>query len=272
MEVKLAQKYGFCFGVKRAIRIAEDNVGSTTFGPLIHNNKEIERLKLNFNVETAENIEDLKTQKIIVRTHGITKNDLLTLKNDKKIIVDATCPFVRKPQKIIEEMDTDNYHIIIFGDKNHPEVKSVMSYATNCSVILTTDEIDFKKVGSKVAVVSQTTRKSADFLKIIQFLVNNIEEVRIFNTICNATYENQEAAKELSFDVDIMIIVGGKNSSNTKQLYSICKINCDNSYLIEDKNDLLDEWFIGKKLCGITAGASTPDWIIDGVVKKIKEY
>lgn len=274
MEVVLAKKLGFCFGVKRAISIAEQNINAQTFGPLIHNKKEIDRLKRNFYVDSVDDIENLDSdRKIIIRTHGIAKGDFQTLKDKNSEIIDATCPFVTKPQKICEEMSGCGYDIVIFGDISHPEVKGVMSYSKKEPiVILDVEELKDKKVGDRVALVSQTTRRVEKFLEVANLLIKRSSEVRVFNTICNATFDNQDAVKELAQSCDIVIIIGGKNSSNTKQLLKIAKNYCHSCYLIEDENELLKEWFEDKKMCGISAGASTPEWIIDSVVGKIKDY
>jgi 4-hydroxy-3-methylbut-2-enyl diphosphate reductase len=274
MQIKLAKNYGFCFGVKRAIKIAENAPGASTIGPLIHNNEEILRLKNNFNVQTLSSINEAgNIKKVIIRTHGITKDDLLDLKKHNVDIVDATCPFVTKPQKICEQMSKEGYSIVIFGDKNHPEVKSVKSYCThsNIHVVLDRNELIGVDLGQKSVLVSQTTRKIDEFLKIVDFVAANCKEVRVFNTICNATFENQDAAKELAKEADIFIVIGGKNSSNTKQLYNIVNEFCKNSYLIENEKELDFTWFTNKKICGITAGASTPDWIIKKIIEKIRE-
>ena len=273
MEIRLAKSYGFCFGVKRAIKIAETTQNSNTLGPLIHNKKEIERLKKEHNIGLVEDISEVKNgDTVVIRTHGIPKDKLQKLKEQDINIIDATCPFVTKPQQIVEQMSKEGYSVVIFGDINHPEIKGVMSYAKDPVVVLSVDELKDKKLKERVATVAQTTRKFEEYQKIVNYLMENHKEVRVFNTICNATFENQDAARELSKEADIMIVIGGKNSSNTKQLYNICKENCSDSYLVEDENELKKEWFIGKKLCGITAGASTPDWIIEKVVGKIREF
>ena len=273
MEIRLAKSYGFCFGVKRAIKIAEQTKNSKTLGPLIHNKKEIDRLKNEFKVDLIEDIDKVnKDETIIIRTHGIAKNRLKDLQKKTKNIIDATCPYVTKPQQIVEQMSKEGYSIVIFGDKNHPEIKGVMSYAKDPIVVLNVDELESKKLKEKVATVAQTTRKFEEYQKIINYLMQRCKEVRVFNTICNATFENQDAARELSKEVDIMIVIGGKNSSNTKQLYRICKENCKDSYLIEDENELNRDWFKNKKICGISAGASTPNWIIQKVIDKIREF
>jgi 4-hydroxy-3-methylbut-2-enyl diphosphate reductase len=274
VEIRLAKSYGFCFGVKRAIEIAESSKNATTMGPLIHNREEINRLKENFSVTTAHDMSEIGDEKrVIIRTHGIVKDDLETLKNSGKEIIDATCPFVTKPQDIVREMSEVGYKIIIFGDKEHPEVKGVRSYAKNSAlVILSVEELQNVALGPKVAIVSQTTRKVSEFKKIVDFLVERVSEVRVFNTICNATFENQDAVRELSKEADVMVIIGGKNSSNTKQLFTISQENCADSYLVENENEIEKEWFLDKKECGITAGASTPDWIIEKVISKIREF
>lgn len=271
MKVKLAKKYGFCFGVKRAIQIAEKTKDSITLGPLIHNPKEISRLEVKFGVKVEEDARAIADgQNVIIRTHGIPKDDLSFLKTKDIQITDATCPYVTKPQEIVESMSKEGYQIIIFGDISHPEVKGVMSYAITPPVVVSSlEELENTHIKKKVALVSQTTKQADNLLKIASYLITHCYEARIFNTICNATFDNQESARELSKEVDIMIIVGGKTSSNTKQLLNIALQNCPDSYLVEDENDLENSWFRGKNVCGITAGASTPDWIIDKVREKI---
>lgn len=274
MKIELAENYGFCFGVKRAIKRAEQIKDAATIGPLIHNNEEISRLASNFNVKTLQNIKDLSTEKkAIIRTHGITKQDLAELKKKDIEIFDATCPFVTKPQQICEKMSAEGYEVVIFGDENHPEVKGVKSYvSTKAYVVLSEKELENVKLPSKIVVVSQTTKKPEHFAKIVAFLMNKCKEVRVFNTICDATFKNQDAILKLAQRADVMIIVGGKNSANTKQLFLISQNYCKDSYLIETEAELNSAWFEGKELCGISAGASTPDWIIQRVIKKIEKF
>ena len=274
MLIKKAKSYGFCFGVKRAVEMAEASKGAVTLGPLIHNPLEIERLKKDYNVNYVKDIDEIdeNIKKVIIRTHGIPKDKLSRLKEKNVEIVDATCPFVKKPQEIVEEMSKLGYDIVIFGDKNHPEIKGVMSYCIHdrVFVVLNKDELKDIKLRDKIATVAQTTRKVNDYLDIVNYLVKNYKEVRVFNTICNATFENQDAVKELSKEADIMIIVGGKNSSNTKQLFNIASSNTE-SYLVENEGEINPEWFKGKKLCGISAGASTPEWLVEKIISKIKD-
>jgi 4-hydroxy-3-methylbut-2-enyl diphosphate reductase len=274
MLIKKAKSYGFCFGVKRAVEIAENSKNAVTLGPLIHNPLEIKRLADNYNVNYVDSINkiDENIKRVIVRTHGIPKQELEKLKKKNIEIIDATCPFVKKPQEIVEEMSKAGYDIVIFGDINHPEIKGVMSYSVHnrVFVVLNVEELKNKKLKERIATVAQTTRKIKDYLEITNYLIQNYKEVRVFNTICNATFENQDAVRELAKEADIMIIIGGKNSSNTKQLYNIAK-EYSESYLIENENEINPKWFKNKTLCGISAGASTPEWLVEKIISKIKE-
>ncbi len=315
MEVKLARKLGFCFGVRRAIKIAEKNKNSSTLGPLIHNYQENNRLKNDFNVGLKETYDDIQNgSTLIIRTHGIPKQVLESIATKPVRIVDATCPFVTKPQQIVEKMSEEGYEVVIFGDEDHPEIKGVKSYAKNGALVVasldelqqhsfkrkkvalisqTTKQIEkFSQIAcyliencaevrvfnticnatfKKVALISQTTKQIEKFSQIACYLIENCAEVRVFNTICNATFDNQRACKELSKEVDIMIVVGGKTSSNTKQLLNIALEHCKDSYLVEDTSEIDSSWFVGKQICGITAGASTPDWIVQEVVAYIQK-
>jgi len=275
MKIELASSYGFCYGVKRAIQIAEEHPGSSTYGPLIHNKDEINRLKENFDIGLVESFEEAEqADSIVIRTHGIPKNELKQLKAEGKEIINATCPYVTTPQQIVERMSREGYSIVVFGDRKHPEIKGVVSYADDprdAFVVLEESELEELPLKSKVAIVAQTTRKPADFMKIVSALILKAKEVRVFNTICNATFENQDAAAALAKRADVMIVIGGKHSSNTKQLHSICSNYCDESYLVENETELAPAWFEGKKLCGISAGASTPDWIVQNVIDRIRE-
>ncbi len=277
MKIELASSYGFCFGVKRAIEIAQKYENSATMGPLIHNEDEINRLKKDFNVGLYSQLSDVKPDDtVIIRTHGIPKNDLSDLKKGVKKVINATCPFVTTPQNIVKNMSKEGYSILIFGDIEHPEVKGVKSYACDLDdvhIILSPKDLkNIKFKNNKIACVAQTTKKKETYLEIINELILKNKEVRVFNTICDATFENQDAARDISRKADIMIVIGGKSSSNTKQLHSICLENCENSYLIENEQELEKSWFKDKKFCGITAGASTPDWVIQKVCDKIKGF
>lgn len=277
MKIELAKSYGFCFGVKRAINIAEKYKNSATMGPLIHNEDEIKRLKKDFQVDLYSDLKDVKeNDTVIIRTHGIPKNDLKELKAQKTKVINATCPFVTTPQQIVKNVSKDGYSIVIFGDENHPEVKGVKSYAVDQDDVFVVLEIeDLQKINfknKKIATIAQTTKKKEKYLELVNYLILRHKEVRVFNTICDATFENQDAAREISKKADVMIVIGGKSSSNTKQLHSICLENCSDSYLIENELEVEKAWFKNKEFCGVTAGASTPDWVIQKVLETIKSY
>ncbi len=272
MIIKKAKSYGFCFGVKRAVEIAESSQNAVTLGPLIHNPLEIERLKRDFNVGYIDDISEIDTKKVIVRTHGIPKDKLENLQKMEVEVIDATCPFVKKPQEIVEEMSSAGYDIVIFGDENHPEIKGVKSYSVHNRVFVTMKKEDLKniKLKEKIATVAQTTKKMSEYLDLVNYLIENYKEVRVFNTICNATFENQDAVRELAKEADVMIIIGGKNSSNTKQLFNIAN-EYSEAYLVENEDEIEPSWFKDKKMCGISAGASTPEWLVEKIISKIKD-
>lgn len=274
MLIEKAKSYGFCFGVKRAVEIAENSPGSYTLGPLIHNPLEIERLEREFQVGVVEGIGEIdpkKVKRLIIRTHGIPKGELEYLRQLGVEIVDATCPFVKKPQEIVEEMSRSGYDIVIFGDSSHPEIRGVRSYSLHdrVFVVLKPEELEGVPLRDRVAVVAQTTRKVEEFLKIVDYLVRRGKEIRVFNTICNATFENQQAVRELAQRSDLMIIIGGKNSSNTRQLYTIAQSYTE-AHLVERPEELDPAWFEGKERCGVSAGASTPEWLVEEIIGEIR--
>lgn len=279
MEIIQAKHLGFCFGVKRAIKISEKNPDSQIFGSIIHNNEEIKRLENDYHITIKQSIDEIdKTKKTIIRTHGIQKQDKEELDKKEVNVIDATCPFVHKSQNIAEDMSENGYQVVIFGDEIHPEVKSVASYANSTYTIVSSlddlkDKIKLREIKTtkKIALISQTTKQIQKFKDIASYLIELSHEVRVFNTICNATFKNQKAAVELAKEVDTIVVIGGKNSSNTKQLFEICKKHTT-SYLIENEDELNRDWFKETKRCGIVAGASTPDWIIKNIIEKLEKF
>ena len=275
VKIEKAKSYGFCFGVRRAVEMAENSPGGVTLGPLIHNPLEIERLKRDFNVgylSSVDEVEEKGVKRVIIRTHGIPKKELERLRQLGVEVVDATCPFVKKPQEIVEQMSREGYDIVIFGDQNHPEIKGVKSYALHNRVftILKPEELEGVPLRERVAVVAQTTRRIEEYRQIVDYLLKRTKELRVFNTICNATFENQEAVRELAQRADVVVVIGGKNSSNTRQLYRIAQQYTE-AHLVEGPDEVEPDWFTGKKLCGISAGASTPDWLVEKVIQKIEQ-
>ena len=274
-KVTLAKNAGFCFGVKRAVDEAiktqrEYNKKIYTLGPLIHNNDVVNYLEDNdIYAIDINDIENLNSGDVIlIRSHGVSKEvfDLLTDKG--LIVINATCPFVTNIQKKVNKFSNDGYKIVILGDKNHPEVIGINGWCNN-EAIVTKDGKIIEDLPNKVCVVPQTTEKEENWNITINNLNNKVSELKQFNTICAATEERQSSVLELSKTVDFMIIVGGKNSSNTTKLYEIAKENCKNTIHIENAKELpqslIDDSSINT--IGVTAGASTPDWIIKEVIE-----
>lgn len=276
VKITIADSAGFCFGVKRAIDLVQDIASKNdkvyTFGPLIHNPQEIQRLEKE-NIKVVEDFSKIEKGVLVLRTHGIQLNiyeKLLMKKNIK--LVDATCPFVKRAQDIVKELskDINTKQIIIVGEKRHPEVVALVSYGKEKCLIVE-DKKDVKNVKKTdiIYVVSQTTQSPRNFDRIVEE-ISKISKVKVFNTICRATFDRQSSAKKLAKEVDVMIVIGGKNSGNTTRLYQICS-NITKTYHIETVDEIEKSWFKNMNKIGITAGASTPDWIINNIERRIEE-
>ena len=278
-EITLANSAGFCFGVKRAVDTALNikekyNNKIYTLGPLIHNNDVVDFLKENliFPIE-LENIDSLKeNDTIIIRSHGVSEETLNILKNNKLNIIDATCPYVENIHKKVKKYYDLGYNIIIVGDKNHPEVIGINGWCNDSAIILKSGEEPFN-ISKKVCVVSQTTERQATWEDVLTKVIKTSREIVAFNTICSATEVRQKSAEELSKKVDAMVVIGGFNSSNTTKLYEICKQNCENTVHVENLLGIPEEFIKDKniKSIGVTAGASTPDWIIKEAILKMND-
>ena len=281
MEIIRAEKMGFCFGVQEAIKIAEERIeksnGSKIYilGMLVHNKEVMNALKQK-DIEIVEEneIDTLKRGDIVVvRAHGTTKLIYEQLEKKGVVIYDAACVFVKKSRKVISEMEEKGYDTIFIGDKNHPEVVGIVSYAKNVNIFSDIEEL--KKFNpekdKKYFVLAQTTLNKNLFLEIKNYLLENYENIEFADTICGATYDRQRAVEKLAENVDVLLIVGGYNSSNTKKLYNIGKEINKNSYLIVTKEDLKAEWLLNKDKIGITAGASTPEKSIIEIENFIRE-
>lgn len=277
-EIIIAEHAGFCFGVKRAVDIAvnqqaEEGSNTFTLGPLIHNSDVINRLKEQNIIPISETeINELSEQdSIVIRSHGVTPEVMDSIEKTGARLVDATCPYVSSIQIKVRKYRDLGYQIIIVGDPIHPEVVGINGWCDN-SALITKDGSDLGELSSKVCVVSQTTERLSNYNKVVESVSLQCEDVQTFNTICKATSDRQSSAEEVSKKVDLMIIIGGKNSSNSKKLYEICSLNCKNSIFIENSNELSEGIFQENIIdkVGITAGASTPDWILEETVAKVK--
>ncbi|MBO6303702.1 MAG: 4-hydroxy-3-methylbut-2-enyl diphosphate reductase [Selenomonadaceae bacterium] len=275
MEVLLAEFLGFCYGVKRAIKIARENAStennpSATLGPIIHNPQMVARLK-DDGVGTINSLEEMESGTVIIRSHGVGPGIYEAAKAKNLKLVDATCPHVRRAQLAAKALVDEGYSVVIAGEKNHPEVKSIFEWTNGkATIVETVGEAETVTPSPKLGIVSQTTFSGENFKKIVLALIDKSQEVKIERTICNATSERQKAAAELAEKVDLMLVIGGKNSANTTRLYQLCKEKCK-TYHIETAEELQDQWFDKIKKIGITAGASTPDWIIKEVYVKCQK-
>ena len=279
MEVRIADNAGFCFGVKRAMKIAWDELENKSenniysLGPLIHNKQAVDRYKEKGLVE-MDNLESIPSEsKLIIRSHGVAEKVYTESKAKNMEIVDTTCPFVKKIHDIVKDFSHRGYKIIIVGNANHPEIIGINGWCNNEAIVINKleeiDDITFDP-NQIYCVVSQTTANLESFDKIVQKLKTKINNLTVKNTICFATKERQISAIDLAREVDCMVVIGGKHSSNTQKLVNICK-DLVPTFSIETKEELEKEKFAGFKVAGVTAGASTPDWIIEEVINYLKE-
>lgn len=275
MEIILADKAGFCFGVKRAINTAFEAVGKTRvycLGPLIHNPQEVERLR-QAGIETVDDFGSLNAgDTLIIRSHGVPPRVLAQARDKGLIIIDLTCPFVGKAQRHAEVLHKEGYQVIVVGEKKHPEVQSILGHAGDRAVVVeTANDIEGMKLQGRLGVVAQTTQSYGNFSEIVLILLRISSELKVFNTICSSTKERQEAARVLARQVDVMLVVGGRNSANTSRLADLCRQEGKPTHHIEVADEIRPEWLEGVARIGVTAGASTPDWLVEGVIKKLKQ-
>lgn len=278
MEVILAKTAGFCFGVKRAVEMVYEQIGGEntyTFGPIIHNEEVVEDLKAKGIgvINSLEETADVIPGTMIMRSHGASREIYDELEKMGWKIVDATCPFVKKIHRIVEEESRKGSQIVIIGNEHHPEVEGIMGWcAGRPAVIDSTEkalELQFES-DKKVCVVSQTTFNYKKFQELVEIISEKGYDIDVRNTICNATEERQTEARLLAQKADVMIVIGGKHSSNTQKLYEICKDECENTYYIQTLRDLDLNKFSCAGCVGITAGASTPNNIIQEVHTNVR--
>lgn len=277
MQVLLANEYGFCFGVERAVEMVEEAVGEgakvRALGPLIHNEQEMQRLAHEgvTTINLPSEIDESETA--VIRAHGVTPEVQRELEAKAKNVVDATCPFVTRVQKLAARAAEKDRHVIVVGSPEHPEMIGVKGYAPEHAFIIK-DESEVASLPRlrNPLVVSQTTIKAKTFFDTAEAIKSKTDdEVEIINTICSATRDRQDAARALSTMVDAFYVIGGRHSSNSVKLLAVCKENCDKSFLIETETEINADDLIGVGKVGVTAGASTPNWLIDKVVKRLEE-
>jgi 4-hydroxy-3-methylbut-2-enyl diphosphate reductase len=276
LDIVSARRAGFCFGVKRAIDIAfakaeKDPEGVYTLGPIIHNPQVIERLKEEgVTAISADEIDRDGIKTLIIRTHGIPCGLYDTISARGLSVIDATCPFVKKAQRYAKLLKEDGYQVVIVGDRNHPEVIGLMSFAGD-DVLVVDDTIVPKALKTKVGVVVQTTQPVETLKKVLAYIVEHAKEIKVYNTICDSTALRLKETEEMARSVDVMVVVGGRNSANTTQLANLCRSLGVATHHIETAAEIREGWVRDAKRVGITAGASTPDWIIQDVEKRIRD-
>ena len=280
MEITVAKSAGFCFGVQRAVdsvyKELEENSGKIyTFGPIIHNEQVVEDLnKRGIEViDTVEQLKKIKEGTVVIRSHGVAKEIYDILEQQKLKMVDATCPFVKKIHNIVLDESNNGKTIIIIGNDNHPEVEGIKGWV-NGEVIVINKEEQIEKLSlpeqTKACIVSQTTFNHNKFKYLVEIIRKKGYDITVVNTICNATHVRQVEAQKISSKVDGMIVIGGKNSSNTQKLYDICRNECENTFYVQTVKDLNLHELKSLKSIGITAGASTPKNIIEEVQANVR--
>ena len=276
MEIKVAESAGFCFGVKQAVdtvyELAEKNIGRiVTLGEIIHNETVVEELRTK-GVTYVEDIEDIPDDAtVVIRSHGVGASVIRSLEDKNIKYIDCTCPFVKKIHTIVNEHSRAGEHIVVVGSAKHPEVIGILGWINGSSTVVENieDALDFKPLNptDKVCVVAQTTFNSKKFQDFVEIFSKKEYDINVVNTICRATQTRQEEAEALSSVSDAMIVIGGARSSNSQKLYEICKQQCENTLFIQNADSLKDIDLDGFACLGITAGASTPNTLIQEVLK-----
>lgn len=276
MRVVLAEFAGFCYGVRRALdTVLEVSENSRkpifTLGPLIHNPQVIDKLESQ-GIKSVKDIADIPAGSIVVMpSHGVPRSVMQAAKDSHLEIIDLTCPFVSKVHRHAESLNDLGYQVIVLGDKGHTELKGIMSVAGDDAISISdVNELRLHELKNKIGVVAQTTQTIDRYQRLVAEVSKAAYEVRAYNTICHATIDRQKAAIVTADSVDVMVVVGGRNSANTRRLTEICTNENVPTHHVEVADEIHASWFDGKASVGITAGASTPDWIIDKVVKRVE--
>lgn len=270
MKVIIADQAGVCFGVKRALDLvrseAENSEGLATLGPLIHNPQVVSDLESR-GVRVVKSVEEAEGGAIVMPSHGVPRDIVITAESAGLRVIDATCPFVANVHMRVGALAADGYLVVVVGDAGHSEVKAIRSAAGDDAIVISSpDEVcSYDWSGKRVGVVSQTTQTPERFGEVVGKIAESAKEVVAFNTICYATHDRQTSARELAPRVEAMFVVGGRNSANTNRLTEICETCGVPTYHIETADEIQSEWVRGMETVGLTAGASTPGWIIDEV-------
>ena len=283
MNVKLAKSAGFCFGVKRAVDTVNSEIAKATnkkiytYGPIIHNEEVVKEFKAQGVdvIEEGTDLSGIQPGTVIIRSHGVSREVQNNLINSGFDVVDATCPFVKKIHRLVDEHSAAGYYVLVVGNPTHPEVEGIVGWINGDDYKVISNDSDLSFLENvkerKICMVSQTTYNHRKFQDLVEIITEKGYDILVLNTICNATEERQVEASEISKEVDAMIVIGGKKSSNTQKLFEICKRECEDTYYIQTKDDLDLSVLQSIDNVGITAGASTPNKIIEEVQQYVRD-
>ncbi len=277
MEIEKAGDLGFCFGVRRAIEMVEEAAQKQgplqTLGPIVHNRQVVEGLKAK-GIEVASGLHDIDSEIVAITSHGMAPQVVDMLKSRGLKLIDATCPLVQRAQRAARRLAAAGFFVLVFGDSAHPEVQGILGWAGD-NALATLEAPKLERLPRRVGVLSQTTQSAAHFARFLQQLITSgiapLSELRIINTICEVTTRRQQAALELARRVDLMLVIGGRHSANTRHLAESCAAAGVETHHVETVAELDPAWLVNRRRIGVTAGASTPDQVIDEVISRLEE-
>lgn len=273
MDVKVAKKAGFCFGVRRAIRMVENALAEKesvhSLGPVIHNPQVIGCLKEK-GLKVVDSLADVKDGAVVIRSHGAPPHSYQSLQKKGLRIIDATCPFVKKMHRQARSLLEDGYQLIIVGDRSHPEITSLTDDPGFLGIVISrASELEGVELSRRVGLISQTTQPMENLREAANRLLPAVMDLKIFNTICDSTVTRQLEAREIAAQVQMMVVIGGRNSANTRRLVEICRESGAGTVWVEAAAEIDPQMFEGPESVGLTAGASTPEWIIKEVIARL---
>ena len=276
MKVLVAEKCGFCPGVRNAIKLAEKTLAEEAevycLGPIIHNEDVVHRLS-DAGLKTIRSIDEIHSGTVLIRSHGATSEELEEIRRKGLKVVDATCVLVKRVQEIARHLNEEGFRVIIVGDKDHPEVKAVVGSAPDVRVVAGPEDLDNLRSNEKLGIICQTTQSPDYFAETVSaILKNGFSDLRIINTLCRETMARQEAAVKLCRQVGVMFVLGGLHSANTKKLAELCKKHNPQTFHLQNWQELDTTVLSGRMTAGVTAGASTPDWVIEDFVRHLQDF
>ncbi len=275
MKVIVADKCGFCPGVKNAIRLAEKILAEHkhvySFGPIIHNKDVVEKLAKQ-GLKTIDSVDRIQEGTVLIRSHGAAPEQIEKIKEKGLEIVDATCVLVKRLHQIATQLENEGYQVVVIGDANHPEIQAVLGCAKHAIVVADQNDLHKLPKNARLGIVCQTTQTPQHFSEMLAAVAKqDFKELKVINTLCKEAVKRQQSAVKVCRQVDIMFVLGGLQSANTKKLAELCQKYNPQTFHLQNADDLDKMLLTGKKIAGVTAGASTPDWIIADFVKKLQE-